>query len=395
MLTSVYAEDLFEAFYELYHSENLPCQQQDLAPMESFYLKIINKEPLTQNQANFLLKLLEKYKTVSAMAGLDYAAALSSVQWRQPFRVLDLSKKIYVENDDTGRVWVHLKFPYQLKKEFDAEIHGNLDHYKTSFWDPEKKVRCLSLYDFNLVQLYEFAQKHNFEIDDTFMIALSDVEEIWQNAEQILPFSIVVNDTVVLNNATEDAENFWNTKAIGSYGDNLLLAKSMGYLYQGQPTNIIENIAASPSNSFWIKTNKELFSLYCSITGKVVIVLDRTGNTLAWLDQFVRDLDNAGIPRSDIRVCFRESKESDTGINGWIKSNGVGGKVEDGKILIFEYKPAKWLFKQSEDVKMLVTNNLYPPTNQTTKDWFESHPCVIYLGDIKPSEQRGQQIVEL
>jgi hypothetical protein len=395
MLTSVYAEDLFESFYELYHSENLPCQQQDLSPMESFYLKIINGEPLTQNQANFLLKLLEKYKTIAAMAGLDYANTLSVVQWRQPFRVLDLSKKIYVDKDDKGQVWVCLKFPYQLKKEFDGEIHGGLDHHTTSFWDAEKKVRCLSLYDFNLVQLYEFAQKHNFEIDDTFMIALSDVEEIWQNAEQVLPFAVISNNTVFLNNATEDAEIFWDRKAVGSHGDNLLLAKSMGYMYQGPPTNIIENIAASPSNSFWIKTNKDLFSLYNSITGKVVIVLDRTGNTLAWLDQFIRDVDNAGIPRNDIRVCFRESKESDTGVNSWVKSNSVGGKVEDGKILIFEYKPAKWLFKQSEDVKMLVTNNLYPPTNQLTKDWFESHPCVIYLGDIKPSEQRGQQIVEL
>jgi hypothetical protein len=395
MLTSVYAEDLFESFYELYHKENLPCQQQDLSPMESFYLKIINGEPLTQNQANFLLKLLEKYKTIAAMAGLDYANTLSVVQWRQPFRVLDLSKKIYVDKDDKGQVWVCLKFPYQLKKEFDSEIHGGLDHHTTSFWDAEKKVRCLSLYNFNLVQLYEFAQKHNFDIDDTFMIALSDVEEIWQNAEQVLPFSTVVGHTVFLNNATEDAETFWNKKAVNSYSDDLFLAKSMGYLYQGTPARIIENIAASTSNSFWIKTNKDLFSVYRSIVGKMIVVLDRTGNTLAWLDRFVTDADLAGVPRSDIRVCFRESKESNTGINGWIKHYNVGGRVEDGKILIFEYKPAKWLFKHSEDVKMLVTNNLYPPTNQLTKDWFESHPCVIYLGDIKPSEQRGQQIVEL
>lgn len=395
MLNSMFAEDLFESFYELYHSENLPCQQQDLSPMESFYLKIVNQEPLTQNQANFLLKLLEKYKTISAMAGLDYTASLPSIQWRQPFRVLDLSKKIYVDKDDKGQVWVCLKFPYQLKKEFDTEIHGNLDHHKTSFWDPEKKVRCLSLYDFNLVQLYEFAQKHNFEIDDTFMIALSDVEEIWQNTDQVSPFATVINDTVILNNATEDAESFWNNKAIGSYQNNLLLAKSMGYVYKGQPTTAIENIAGNLSNSFWIKENKELFSLYKTITGKMVVVLDRTGNTLAWLDRFVYDADTAAVPRSDIRVCFRESKNSDTGINEWIKLNNVGGKVEDGKILIFEYKPAKWLFKQADDVKILVTNNLYPPTSQITKDWFESHPCVIYLGDIKPSEQRGQQIVEL
>jgi len=395
MLKSVYAEDLFESFYELCHSENLSCQQQDLSPMESFYLKIINGDSLTQNQANFLLKLLEKYKIIAAAAGLDYINDLTNVQWRQPFRVLDLSKKIYVEKDDIGRVWVHLKFPYQLKKEFDTVIHSGVDHYKTSFWDPEKKVRCLSLYDYNLVHLYEFAQTHNFEIDDTFMIALSDVEEIWQNSDQILPFATVNNDTVFLNNATEDAKTFWNNKAVGSYSNNLLLAKNMGYLFQGQPTNTIEKIASSTSNSFWIKTNKELFSLYNTITGKMVVVLDRTGNTLAWLDQFIRDADNSGISRNDIRVCFRESKGSETGLNSWIKLNNVGGKVEDGKILIFEYKPAKWLFKQSEDVKMLVTNNLYPPTNQITKDWFESHPCVFYLGDIKPSEQRGQKIVEL
>ena len=53
------------------------------------------------------------------------------------------------------------------------------------------------------------------------------------------------------------------------------------------------------------------------------------------------------------------------------------------------------MFKDSIDVKMLVTNNIYPPTNTMTKDWFNSHPCVVYLGDTKPTEQRGQKIVEL
>lgn len=363
--------------------------------MESFYLKIINDESLTQNQANFLLKLLEKYKTISAMAGLEYANQLPLIQWRIPFRVLDLSKKIYVEKDSDGKVWVCLRFPYQLKKEFDLEIHGGIEHHTTSFWDAEKKVRCLSLYDFNLVHLYEFAQKHNFEIDDTFMIALGDVEEIWQNADQILPFATVVNETVFLNNATEDAAAFWNNKIIGSYGDNLLLAKSMGYLYKEKPTNIIETIASTASNSFWIKENKELFSLYNSINGKMCVTLDRTSNRLTWLEEFIAAADQAGVPRSDIRVCFREPKDSNTGINSWIKEHGLGGSIDNGSIFIFEFKPAKWLFKQANDVKILVTNNLYPATNIITKDWLTSHPCVIYLGDIKPSEQKGQQIVEL
>ncbi len=86
---------------------------------------------------------------------------------------------------------------------------------------------------------------------------------------------------------------------------------------------------------------------------------------------------------------------SRTGINEWIKLAGVGGKVESGRILIFESRPAKWLFKDQSDVTLLVTNNVFPPTNVITRDWFNSHPCVIYLGDIKPSETKGQKIVEL
>jgi hypothetical protein len=135
--------------------------------------------------------------------------------------------------------------------------------------------------------------------------------------------------------------------------------------------------------------------LHKQIDGKICVILDRTSNTLDWLKNFVSCADESGISRQEIKVCFRENKDSTTGLNDWIKSAGVGGKVESGKILIFEFKPAKWLFKEQQDVKILVTNNLYPSTNQITKDWLNSHPCVIYLGDIKPSEQRGQKIVEL
>jgi hypothetical protein len=395
MLTSVFAEDLIEKFYEFVYDKNLPIQSQDHSPLESFYLKVINREQLTLNQANFAVKLLEKYRPLATTAGFHYSADLTTIKWKQPFRVLDLSKKIYAEKDEAGKVWVCLKFPYQLKKQFDDEIEHSVDHYKKSFWDTDLKVRKLSLYDYNLIQLYEFSVRHNFEIDDSFMLAVGEVEEIWQNAEKVVPYATTLNDTVFLNNATEDAGIFWNRKTIGTYEDSLLLAKSMGYIFDQKPKNAVEKIASSPENSFWIKHNQDLFDIYKRLNGKICVILDRTGNTLVWLQRFVADADQAGIIRDDIKVCFRENKENNSGINDWIKSAGVGGKVETGRILIFEYKPAKWLFKQTEDVKMLVTNNLYPPTNQIAKDWFTAHPCVIYLGDIKPSEQRGQKIVEL
>jgi hypothetical protein len=146
---------------------------------------------------------------------------------------------------------------------------------------------------------------------------------------------------------------------------------------------------------FWLKSNEDFFNIAKLITGRICIVLDRTSNTLQWLQTFISDADRAGIFRDEIKVCFREDKTDTSGLNQWIKGAGVGGKVESGRILIFESKPAKWLFKDNKDVKLLVTNNIYPPTNTLTRDWFSSHPCVIYLGNIKPSEQKGQKIVEL
>jgi hypothetical protein len=393
MLSSDFVEDTFIKFYDLVMLDEVPLQAQDLSAASSFYSVILQGKELTQNQANFILKLLAKYRVLMLKSSFDYQHVLDNPQWKTPFRILDLSKKIFVEKESNGSIWVCVKFPYQLKREFDDEFEDK--QHLMSSWDPERKLRQLSVYDANLVQLYEFALKHNFEIDDTFMIALAEVEEIWQNQEEVLPFSSVVSNWVVLGNSSTETDDWFKTHSSGLIDNDLLLAKSMGYLYSSKPRTMIEKIAASDSNSFWIKNNADFLSLCNSITGRVCIVLDRTSNTLDWLTQFINDADAAGIDRNEIKVCFRDSKEQNTGINEWIKANGVGGKVETGRILIFEFKPAKWLFKEQESVKLLVSNNLYPSTNQLTKDWVGSHPCVIYLGDIKPSEQRGQNIVEL
>ena len=395
MLPSQYVEDIFLQFYDLATIDQIVLQPQDYAACSSFYSAIIQGKELTQNQANFILKLLSKYQSSLKKSSLDYTDALQNPQWRTSFRILDLSKKIFVEKDTAGTVQVCVKFPYQLKREFDEEFEDQRNPANKSIWDPERKLRQLSVYHSNLIQLYEFALKHKFEIDDTFMIALAEVEEIWQNQEEVLPFSSIVANWVVLGNSSTETDEWFKTHSSGLIDNDLLLAKSMGYQYSGKPYTMIEKISASNSNSFWIKNNTEFLNLCNSVTGRVCIILDRTSNTLDWLTQFINDADTAGIDRNEIKVCFREPKEQDTGINEWIKTNGVGGKVETGRILIFEFKPAKWLFKEKESVKLLVSNNLYPPTNQLTKDWVSSHPCVIYLGDIKPSEQRGQNIVEL
>lgn len=396
MLNSVFAEDVFLNFYRLVQSGQLNVQHHDFSPILSFHTKIEDGNPLTKNQANYIIKLLEKYKNLSAAAGIDYRDDLTNLQWKQPFRVLDLEKKIYVEQGKSGQLEICLKFPYQLKKEFDEEINVNINGSdRVSHWDQDEKVRRLRLYEFNLIALYEFAMRHGFDIDDSFMSVLADVEEIWQNSEEIIPYAESTDIGVQLKNVSEETNNWWNTNHSKGYLNDLLLAKSMGFVLKKNPENLVEKISSSSENTFWIKTNDEFFSVTSQVFGKICIILDRASNTLQWLQTFVSDAEKNGVEREEIKVCFRDPKDSKAGINDWIKAAGVGGKVDTGKYLIFESKPAKWLFKSEEDVKMLVTNNIYPPTNVLARDWFNSHPCVVYLGPTKPTGSRGQKIVNL
>jgi len=391
---SPYIEDVFVEFYLLAQFEGLPLYYQDQTASHNFYNIIFNNKQLTISQSNYILKILQKYKTIAQTKNLDYSAALEAPQWKNTFRTIDTTKRVWIERTEDKTIVICLKFPYQLKVEFDTEVESHNDGIWGS-WDPERKIRILPLYDINIIQINEFVKKHGFEIENSFVDALSEVEEVWQNQDTVLPHSLITEHGVILVNSPEDADAWFNEHASGDVVTDLLLAKSMGYLYTIAPTTLSEKIAASPGNSFWIKNSSDFLELCRHINNKICIVLDRTSDTLAWLKTFAQDLDLAGIDRQTVKVCFRMNKDDQSGLNDWVGDNGFGGKVDEGNILIFNHKPAKWLFKEEKTVTLLVTNNLYPSTNSITKDWLTSHPCVIYLGDIKPSELRNQNIVEL
>ena len=396
MLKSHYIEDVFVEFVDLCYSRNIIPQHQDLSAATSFYNVITTANQLTKNQANFLLKILQKYKNFSKMAGLDYSSVIDNPQWKNSFRILDLSKRAYIEKDEEGNIWICLKFPFALKEVFDKEISPVAKDYSSSLWDPEERVRKLKFYNFNLVEIFEFLQKHQFDIDDTFMIALAEVEEIWQNSEEISPYCEKhFGATVDLINAPDDVNSWFEEKRSCVQGNDLLLAKSMGYLLKEKPTSLIEKIAASENTQFWLKNIDQFFKMYSEIDGGVAVILNRGDKVEEWVKQFCEIAKNIGIENNDIRVCFRMDKNEDRGFNQWVKDSGYGGKVDLGKIFIFQNKPAKWLFSENIDVKIILTNSLYPVPSATTQAWMQSHTCVCFVGDIKAAHIKEEKIVEL
>lgn len=393
MPSSKFIEDIYIEFFEKVMMTQVTGYDQ--RPAFNFYSILDNDKPITQAQSEYIIRLLTKYQPLAIKANIDYSAELSNPRWKQPFRIIDQSKQVHVEKDKDGIPWICLKFPFQLKKEFDEEIASQPVPPTSSHWDPDRKLRFLSLYDFNVVQIYEFVKKHNFIIDDSFLAALAEVEEIWQQEANIVPVFSIVDGNVVINNVDEEIIEWWNSNSTGNLDNDLLLAKSMKFKFLGTSTTISEKIAEAEGSQFWIENVAEFLNLCNNLQGKVVIILDRASDSQEWVRKFIEDVEHSNFPKSEIRVCFRAAKDQDQKFNDWIKSNNLGGTVDQGKIFIFDHKPAKWLFKQEQDVKLLVTNNLYPHTHTLTREWINSHPCVIYLGDIKPTLIKDQNIVKL
>lgn len=395
MSRSSYIEDVFSEFYEKC-TNNWAMSSHDGRVLNDFYGKIISGEELTQNQAKYLLRLMSTYKNLAKSNGLDIATFLENPVWKRPFRFVDTTRRVSVELNENGLPIVCMKFPYSLKDKFDREVEK--ENSRNSFWDHDNKLRKLDLYRYNLIHLDEFVKSNNFEIDESFSSVISEAEEIWNQQETITPYSVIENGSVLLKNANDDSINYFSERKTKNIKQDLFLAKSMGFPARlaHSPEDICETISSKIENNFWIKELIEFFNLYKTLDGITVIILDRnTEDVIGWLEKFVNNADYAGIPRSIIKVCFRESENKNSKLNTWIKDNYVGGTVKDGKILIFQHKPPKWIFKEDHDIKIIATNSFTPAIDPITVSWLFSHHCVCYLGDIVPTMTKDKIIVKL
>lgn len=397
MQKHLFIEDLFVEFARHCLYDDFSVDDRDFSTIDSFYSTLMDDREITKLQSDLIIRILQKYKPLLESKNISYKDLLDHPRWKRPFRVLDLSKTVFVDKTPQDNPAIFLRFPYAFKSTFEKDFVYPLHSKAIHRWNPDKKANVVNLYDTNLILLHDFLKKHNFVIDDSFLEVVSQIEEIWQNQEQVSPYCSIEDGIVKLKNAPEDAENFWERTKNGSIEHDLLVAKLMGYPLTSvaAPTTTVEKIASSRSRIFWSKNFNDFFDIFKNISGTAVVMLDRSEGIIEWLSNFVSAADDTLTPRSLIKVCFRDDKNEETKINNWIKENRVGGKIDEGRIFVFRHKPAKWLFNNKISVNMLVTNSLFPMTNITTQKWMDCHPFILHLGSIRASQLKENKIVEL
>lgn len=397
MLSSVYAEDIFLQFYKLFDSKKIKVESKDSSPIQSFYDALTSNKQLTKSQSNFILRLLSKYQNDLLADFPNLQELLDTPKWKYTFREIDTSRSIMLHTDDQQIKYLLAQYPFSFKDTFFKEFLNN--SRSLSHWDHDLKVQKIKLLDINLISFCEMAVRYKFTIDPELIDMVDSIEEIWSDSSNYIPHCIIDNKAVVLKNATENSQTYFNNHCTGVLDQDLFLAKSLGYpaLYIDQ-LKYIDKIVASENNKFWIKSLDSLIAMFKDLSKwPAVIILDRATETDVWAKKFIETSQEID-PSVKIKICFRFGSDDPKGkeFNQWVKDNNLGGNLKEGQIFICEHKPPKWMFKYDDfDAKIIVSNGLYPSTNTLTESLLNSHHTVIFLGDIKPSEKGKKKIVEL
>jgi len=377
----MYVEDAFEDFYHLIVCRQIIPEKQDKGPITSFGNIIISNRQFTEKQGSFALKLLHKYQKISELHGLDYEDIIVSPSWKNSFRVIDYTRKVWVEQDEEQCVWICVKFPYKLRQEFDKNVTVGMDELDSDVYDKDRALRMLSANKTNFLALDEFVKTNNFECDRSYDDLISFVNEAMLNNEKIIPLAYISESGVQLKNVTESVEDYFQLHKSHKDLKDILLVKSMGIPFMSTMSTPVHKIASSETSFFWTHNLKTYLSIINETDATSVFIKDRNVSAVDWTVKFLAAADEIGIEREDIVICFRD----DDNFNDYIKQQRVTGKISDQKIFVFDHKPAKWLFKKKKDVTIIGTDVLFmnhlPPV---ARSWVEAHHCVINVNESKP-----------
>ena len=366
----------------------------DSNPLWSFYDLIISDKPLTKSQSVYVIKILRENKHQLKTLNYDLDRILENPKWKHPFRVIDQTRKVSVEQDQEGVIWYCFQFPYSFKETFDSTFDLKYSKVIVSKWDSDRKLRKIKLYSLNFLEVDEFVNQHRFVIDDSYLCVKSQIEEIINFQDTIEKKSQIINDRVVLKNASRETECYFEDKKSNILEKDLFLAKKIGYCYETTvPRNLFEKISSSESNSFWSKDINLFFEIYGKIQGRVCIILNQQIDYKKWIKNFLDLSDQNFIDRRKIKVCFREERNSN--FNEWIKENSLGGKISEGEIYIFLNSPAKWLYEDLNSVNIILMTDLIPNVNKNVQFLSVGHPFVLYVNENKPTTMREIKIVNL
>ena len=203
------------AYNDYFWSDPLSTQKTQIKPHPKDYETVRSlaesQYAWTEKQARLALVILKRYLTKFQAHGMDIKELLNKPVYDDDFRVISFDKVIEKYTDDDNIDRIEMRFPYNKKViqliRCMKDKRGLPGMY--ALYDGEEKKWTFQHSDVTAYYLTLIAVRYDFKFTDDSL--LNDYEEI---KKQVIghrkPTARLVAGVVVLDNAPESLQEFWN-----------------------------------------------------------------------------------------------------------------------------------------------------------------------------------------
>jgi hypothetical protein len=171
--------------------------------------------PWTEKQARLALVILKRYLKSFEKHNIDLGYLVDNPTYDHPFRQIDFEKSIERYEDDEGKIWVEVKFPYN--KKIIQLIRTLKDHRglppRFATYDGEKKIWTFVCTEVTAYYLTLIAVRYDFKFIDESL--LDDFYDIRKEKRSYKKVTAIISDSVTIHNASENLQDYWDKNIKG------------------------------------------------------------------------------------------------------------------------------------------------------------------------------------
>lgn len=333
----------------------------DLKYIDSFAISLIEGKHLTEPQQKLTMKILLRNKSnLEKIYNFDAEKFFSNPPWKNPPRIIDKSKKIYIENNT-----VVLKSPYDQKV---IETIRTFDKKRYTF-DGNKKQ-----YIFNLDEkciAFLSANFYDFEKDPKIAELNEQINAIKAQPEKYIPMICFENNQFVYKNTHTSIPSPTKTDLIDvlmetrKYGITVWDDHIEQMLKQDSVYAMSKRFFQGLGHDTFVVNQQEInnlesFKQLINASEKVLFAVN--GNDQE-LPKIFSQLKNLNYKADQCCVLFRTSNPKFNSINEYIKENQLNNKVNNAiKFFFVDYtRPLTKVILENEikfDLVFLYSNEM-------------------------------------
>lgn len=337
---------------------------------------------LTNKQADLVIKILrDNHHLYKSINNLNFL--LDNPNYKYPFRVIDVSRKIMLDEKTNE---IRVKFP------FDPIINKQLEKVPVRRnYDSVNRCHVFRVTENSILSLVDSLKDYDFEIDGKILEWHREIQNIISNPDKFLPTADIVNNTVIIKNLNNNSSSYFEKNRKNDLIADALLAKTMGFnisfdlklaIARQQIDNLTKVVIieknpklAISSDSPYDKFNVANFIREAKAY-PVLILLNDEEKLTATFKQWIIALNKSSIENKEISVLFRSDHYND--FNTMIKEEHLNNLVDENtKIVFVKNKIPKILYKLDFKPMLVISSSSFY-VHYTGQKMIDSHPLVVY-----------------